>query len=140
MISYAEASEYAAEVRAFAIIETGEEPYKWGDGDCACGLLQMHPATFIRFYRDDFGRFGAANADTWTDAYIKACAAYLESHGWNLAATSKAQRDLVVQGWRLGERAVFAEGKRDLQYLMRWHRAYSQQPDNRFAELFRESD
>jgi hypothetical protein len=120
-IDYSAAHELADEVRAFAIIESGENPYKVGDDGCAYGLLQMHAATFKRYY-GSLMRFAPNVADSWSTAQIKACAAYLASHGWRGA--SQEQRDVIVQGWNLGERGVFVEGRRNPEYLARWLEAY----------------
>ncbi len=118
MIDYTAAGVYAHEVRAFAIIESNENEHSTGaDGGRAFGLLQMHPATFIRYYRPV-----ASVGDTWTQAQIKACGSYLT--GYNFRLATQEQRDLVVQGWRLGEGAVFSQGKRDPEYLARWLQAY----------------
>jgi hypothetical protein len=42
--------EFRDELRAFAMIESNENTDATGDGGCAFGLLQMHPATFKRCY------------------------------------------------------------------------------------------
>jgi hypothetical protein len=120
-IDYFSAQELADEVRAFAMIESGEREHQLGDGGRAFGLLQMHPATFRRYYGMQM-RFAPHVADTWTKAYIKACAAFLSMRGWRNA--SQAERDLIVQAWNLGEKAVFAEGRRNPEYLTRWLEAY----------------
>ena len=120
-INYSIAGEYADEVRAFAIIESNEDEYRIGDGGQAFGLLQMHPATFKRFYIAVL-RFPPATDDTWTTAFIKACATFLRTHLWLNA--DQDERDLIVQAWNLGEQAVFVEGKRNPEYLARWLAAY----------------
>jgi hypothetical protein len=120
-IDYSAAYELADEVRAFAIIESGEDPHKVGDDGCAYGLLQMHPATFKRIY-GSMMRFAPSISDTWSTAQIKACAAYLASHAWRSA--SQDERDAIVQAWNLGERAVFIEKRRNPEYLARWLAAY----------------
>jgi hypothetical protein len=120
-INYSAAAELADEVRAFAIIESGEDEYRIGDMGDAFGLLQMHPATFKRYYGAQV-RFAANNLDTWTEAQIKACASFLLSHAWRSA--SQSERDLIVQAWNLGEAGVFIERKRNPEYLARWLEAY----------------
>src|SRR5437868_2179052 len=72
----------------------------------AYGLLQMHPPTFKRYYGSQM-RFAPAVGDTWTTAQIKACAAYLSTHGW--PSSGQEERDAIVQAWNLGEMAVFLE-------------------------------
>jgi hypothetical protein len=121
LINYSIAGEYADEVRAFAIIESAENELQVGDGGQSFGLLQMHPATFKRFYIAIL-RFPPATDDTWTTAFIKACATFLRTHLWLNA--DQAERDLIVQAWNLGEQAVFVEGKRNPEYLARWLAAY----------------
>jgi hypothetical protein len=49
MIDYASVQELKDAVRAFAIIESGENEHRIGDDGLAYGLLQMHPATFKRY-------------------------------------------------------------------------------------------
>jgi len=132
MIDYSPAAELADFVRAFAIIESHEtdslvddyygRSMRLGDDGQALGLLQMHPASFKRYYGCVSGRFEPEVSDTWTAAQIKACAAYLYAHKWGGA--SQDMRDLVVQGWNLGESAVFLKGKRNPEYLRRWREAY----------------
>jgi len=122
-IDYSPAVEFAREVRAFAMVESDEDEARIGDGGRSFGLLQMHPATFKRFYGSQM-RFAATVSDTWTQAQIKACAAYLAVRGWRTA--SPEERDLIVQAWNLGERAVFVEGRRNPEYLARWRDAYQQ--------------
>jgi hypothetical protein len=121
MIDYTAAVEFADVVRAFAIIESDEDPNKLGDGGRAYGLLQMHPATFKRYYGAQM-RFAPNNRDSWTEAQIKACAAFLSAHAWRSAG--QHERDLIVQAWNLGEAAVFLEKRRNPDYLARWLQAY----------------
>jgi hypothetical protein len=120
-IDYSPAASFADEVRAFAIVESGEDPWKIGDAGRGFGLLQMHPATFRRYYGAQM-RFAPTISDTWIAAEIKACAAFLLAHGW--AAASEGERGLIVQAWNLGERAVFIERRRNEEYLARWLAAY----------------
>lgn len=120
-INYSIAGEYADEVRAFAIIESNENEQQIGDDGQSFGLLQMHPATFKRFYSAIL-RFAPATDDTWTTAFIKACATFLRAHLWLNA--DQDEHDLIVQAWNLGEQAVFVEGKRNPEYLERWLAAY----------------
>ena len=122
-IDYSSAAEFADEVRAFAIIESGENEYAIGDGGQSFGLLQMHPATFKRYYGVQM-RFAQNLSDTWTRAQIKSCAAFLAAHGWSGA--SQDERDLIVQAWNLGEAGVFIDGRRNPEYLARWLAAYDQ--------------
>jgi hypothetical protein len=117
MIDYRAAAYYADHVRAFAIIESTEDETATGDGGRALGLLQMHPATFMRYYRPV-----ASTTDTWTQAFIKACASYLSLHAFRAATPD--QQDLIVQAWKLGEGAVFSLGERDPAYVSRWKAAY----------------
>jgi hypothetical protein len=123
VIDYSPAQEFIAEVQAFAIIESGEQAQKIGDGGQAFGLLQMHPATFKRYYGAQT-RFAASVRDTWVQAQIKACAAFLLAHDWRNEPPQ--QRDLIVQAWNLGEAAVFLQGHRNPDYLARWRAAYEQ--------------
>jgi len=120
-INYSAAGDYADEVRAFAIIESGENEYAIGDGGQSLGILQMHPATFRRYYCAILA-FAPATDDTWTTAFIKACATFLRAHLWLNAP--QEERDLIVQAWNLGEHAVFVEGRRNPEYLARWLAAY----------------
>ncbi|MBV8359365.1 MAG: hypothetical protein JO189_15730 [Deltaproteobacteria bacterium] len=127
MIDYSAAGEFAEAVQAFAMIESGESERATGDGGRAFGLLQMHPATFARFYTAPRSaaspRFGPDVSDTWSEAQIKACARFLEIHDF-LRASEEA-RDLVIQAWNLGEHAVFYQMKRNPTYLRRWKEAYA---------------
>jgi len=120
-IDYSGANELAQVVRAFAIIESGEKESAVGDGGQAFGLLQMHPATFKRYYGAQM-RFAPNVRDTWAVAQIKACAAFLSAHQW--ASAPQPTRDLIVQAWNLGEAAVFLKGRRNEKYLARWLDAY----------------
>jgi hypothetical protein len=121
-INYSVAVEFADAIRAFAIIESGENEHQVGDGGQAYGLLQMHPATFKRYYGSQT-RFAAGVRDTWTEAQIKACAAFLLAHQWREA--SAPERDLIVMAWNLGEAAVFIDRRRNDEYLERWKSAYA---------------
>jgi hypothetical protein len=121
MIDYSAALEFHLEVRAFAIIESGEQLNRVGDSGRAHGILQMHPATFKRYYGCQT-RFAASVSDTWTEAYIKSCAAFLAAHDWTKA--DESLRRLIVQAWNLGEAAVFIEGRRNPEYLARWLEAF----------------
>jgi hypothetical protein len=129
VIDYSSAAELADAVRAFAMIESAEDGRCVGDDGCAFGLLQMHPATFKRYYGCVSGRFEPDVGDTWTTAQIKACAAHLYAHRWGSA--SQEMRELVVQAWNLGESAVFLKKERNLQYLKRWQEAYAQITERR---------
>ena len=120
---YSPAVEFADEVRAFAIVESAENESKIGDGGRAFGLLQMHPATFKRYYGAQM-RFAQTVGDTWTQGQIKACAAFLLAHSWRSAG--QAERALIVQAWNLGETGVFVQGRRNADYLARWLAAYDQ--------------
>jgi hypothetical protein len=121
VIDYSTAADLADEVRAFAVIESGEDEHAVGDGGQAFGLLQMHPATFKRYYGLTFP---ADVRDTWTEAQIKACAGFLSLHNW--IHMPQAMRDLIVMSWNLGESAVFVHGKRNPEYLARWLATYDQ--------------
>ena len=46
MIDYSLAKHWAKYVHALAIIQSGEDEFKPGDGGRAFGLLQMHPARY----------------------------------------------------------------------------------------------
>jgi hypothetical protein len=118
MIDYSAAGEYARAVRAFAIVESGENETAIGDGGRAFGLLQMHPATFSEFY------LWPDVDDTWTRAQIRACADFLAVQGWQKG--DETQRDLIVQAWNLGVHAVFVEGRRNPEYLARWRKAWKE--------------
>jgi hypothetical protein len=120
-IDYGAAADFGHEVRAFAIIESGEGENQLGDAGQSFGLLQMHPATFRRFYGSQM-RFAPHPGDTWTQAQIKACASFLSVRGWHTATES--ERELIVQAWNLGEHAVYVEGRRNSEYLARWLAAY----------------
>jgi|SRR5438132_8602970 len=123
MIDYSLAVELAEEVRAFAIVESNENQSSVGDGGQSFGILQMHPGAFKRFYGSQV-RFAPAVDDTWTEAQIKSCAAFLAAHGWRSA--SQEERDLIVQAWNLGEAGVFIHGRRNPEYLAKWLAAYDQ--------------
>ena len=126
VIDYSPAAELAHAVRAFAMIESGEDEWKPGDDGQAFGLLQMHPATFQRYYGCS-DRFSRDVRDTWTVAQIKCCAAFLAVHQWG--CSSQEARDLVVQAWNLGESAIFYHLKRNPEYLRRWREAYERITD-----------
>jgi hypothetical protein len=122
-IDYSTAHEFADAVRALAITESAENPYREGDGGRAFGLLQMHPSTFIRYYRShgpltSLARFNPGTGDTWTEGQIKACATYLFLRGYD--RETQEERDLIVQAWNLGEHAVFEERQRNPEYLARF--------------------
>src|SRR5215469_2293966 len=119
MIDYSPAGLYSNEVRAFAIIESGENPQAVGDGGQAYGLLQYHPATLAHWY----ARAQMSVSDTWEAASIKACAAFLNY--FSFATASPEQQDLVIQSHNLGVAGVFADGRRNPVYLARWHQAYA---------------
>lgn len=107
--------EYADIVHALAIVESNEDPNATGDGGQARGLLQIHPSRF----RDVYGcsaAFLADLTDTWIQADIRACAAYLDK--W-----AQVPLDLRVQGWRLGINGVLGNGQRDPAYLQRFNDA-----------------
>jgi|SRR6266478_8574538 len=108
---YKLAEEFADDVRALAIIESGETVIQVGDSGQAFGLLQMHPA-FVK----DYSRWtNIAPNDTWAQAEVKMTASYFrinEIHGI----------ELLVQGFNLGLHAVLT-GKRNLEYLTRWQAA-----------------
>jgi hypothetical protein len=104
------------------MIESNEHDWARGDGGCAFGLVQMHPAAFWGCYGRHPARFRPDVHDTWATAMIKACAAYLAVHNWTNATAEK--RDLVVAAWNQGEHAVFVEGKRAPEYVRKWHAAY----------------
>jgi hypothetical protein len=122
-IDYSIAVEFADAVRAFAIVESNENPAQIGDGGQSFGILQMHPATFKRYYGCQT-RFAQNLSDTWTQAQIKCCAAFLLALAWT--TSGPAQRDLIVQAWNLGEAGVFIDGRRNPEYLARWQSAYAQ--------------
>jgi hypothetical protein len=103
------------------MIESGENEQKPGDGGRAFGLQQMHPASFKRYYGCQM-RFAPSVTDTWTEAQIKCCAAFLSAHKWGTA--SQEMRDLIVPAWNKGEAGVFIDGQRNPEYLARWHEAY----------------
>ena len=116
-VDYSAAGAYHREVRAFSIIESSEQLWAVGDGGQAFGLVQIHPATFIDYYRDV-----ADVADTWPVASIKACAWFLGFYNFKTAKPD--MQDLVVQAWNLGRHAVFLDGRRNLEYLSKWKAAY----------------
>ena len=122
MIEYSGAAEFADEVHAFALVESNENEARIGDGGRAFGLLQMHPASFKRYYGAQT-RFAQNVGDSWTEAQIKACAAFLLAHNWRAAAPG--ERDLIVQAWNLGEAGVYIDGRRNPDYLARWLTAYA---------------
>ena len=117
-IDYALAGEYANEVRAFASIESGEDSLAVGDAGQALGLVQLHPATFVHWY----SRAAMKNSDTWTGAFIKTCAAFLDYFAFHEASPN--QQDLIVQAWNLGVAGVFTNGRRNPEYLAKWKKAY----------------
>ena len=123
VIDYSPALEFAEPVRAFAIVESNESETKIGDGGQSFGILQMHPATFKRYYGCQ-SRFAANLSDTWTQAQIRSCAAFLQAHSWT--TSSQSIRNLIVQAWNLGEAGVFIDGRRNPEYLARWLAAYAQ--------------
>lgn len=114
-INYALAGRFAEQVRALAIVESGEQSVISGDGGRAFGLLQMHPATFAEYY----GRskdFPKAVTDTWTEAQIKACASFWSM--WESIGT-----DLIVMAWNQGIHAVVDKGVRVPDYLAKYDAA-----------------
>lgn len=115
-IDYSAAGKWAKHVRALAIIESDELARMWGDNDKAVGLLQMHPGRFLE-EGSAHGEFAITPEDDWTTAQIKSAARYFENH-------SHYDTDLVVQAWRLGKVAVWAEGQRDQDYFNRWVTAF----------------
>jgi hypothetical protein len=119
MIDYSGAGEYANEVRAFSIIESGENPEAVGDGGQAYSLVQLHPATMCRWST----HAGLSVSETYASAGIKICAAYLTHYGFHQAAP--AQQDLIIQAWNLGEAGVFIDGRRNPAYLAKWKQAYA---------------
>jgi hypothetical protein len=118
---YELAGPYADIVHALGITETNEKTcptcgqFIPGDGGQARGLLQIHPARFKDVYGCSAG-FLPDLTDTWIQADIKACAAYLDK--WAQVAL-----DLRIQGWRLGIQGVLGEGQRDPKYLQRFNDA-----------------
>jgi len=125
-LDYSIAHEFADAVRAFAMIESRENPTATGDEGLAFGLLQMHSATFKRYYGCET-RFAAEVHDSWHTAQIKCCAAFLHAHGWSTA--TQEQRELIVQAWNIGEAGVFLEKKRNPEYLSRWLEAFRKLTD-----------
>ena len=113
-IDYSAAHDLAYEVRAFAIIESREKEHQVGESGRTYGLLHMHPATFKHYYGAQM-RFAPHVNDTWTEAQIKACAAFL---------AAQSERDLISQAWNLSEAAVFLEHRRNPEYLERWRDVY----------------
>jgi len=117
MIDYSPAQNYADIVRALAIVESQEQPNAVGDNGQARGLLQIHPAQFRQYYGAS-ATFLADIHDTWIEADIKCCAAYLDK--WD-----NISLDLRIMGWNLGINAV-VEGKRNPEYLAKFDAAYNQ--------------
>jgi len=87
-----------------------------GDDGRAFGILQEHPAFFLAYY----GRstFPPDVRDTWTQAFIKAAAAFFEVN------TLDHDLDLVVQAFNKGGAAVFINGVRAPEYLAKFHEVY----------------
>jgi Transglycosylase SLT domain len=119
---YQIAGPYAREVRAFAIVESGEQPYPIGDNGEAFGLLQIHPANFKQFYGSR-ASWPASVLDTWLMAEIKNCAAFLDQEHYE--GSTQPVRNLIIQAWNLGVNAVFNQGKRNPEYLAKWQEAYA---------------
>lgn len=87
-----------------------------GDGGRAFGILQEHPAFFLAYY----GRVGFVPdvRDTWSQAFVKAAAAFFEIH------TKDHDLDLCVQAYNQGSTAVFINGVRVPEYLAKFHAIY----------------
>jgi hypothetical protein len=115
---YNYAKEYALRVRALAIIESGEDEYKVGDGGQAFGLLQMHPARFAEEARDALAGFELTTFDNYATSQIKCAGSYFTRY-------VGVPITLVVMGWRLGKNAVFVNGERDEEYWHRWQAAFT---------------
>jgi hypothetical protein len=115
-IDYSKAGPWAQHVRALAIVESGENEHKLGDGGRAYGLLQMHPG---RFNEESQLRreFALTPADTWTSAQIKAAASYFED-------MKGSPLELTVMAWNLGRAGVFLDGRRNPDYWRAWQAAF----------------
>jgi hypothetical protein len=112
MIDYTSAGIWAQVVRALAMTETNEVETLDGDGGQAHGLLQQHPSFFSQWYKQ------ASTTDTWTRAYIKACAAYLT---WAVPMFGLSG---AIQAYNLGAEA-YSRGERNPEYLKRFEDNYS---------------
>ena len=112
MIDYTIAQHWSVVVRAIAMTESNESETGLGDGGQAYGLLQQHPAFFIHYYKD------VGLHDTWTDAYIKACAAYLSY------AVPRLTLAGAIQAYNLGV-AAYKNGNRNLPYWDRFVQNYN---------------
>lgn len=110
-INYSSAGPWAEHVRALAVIESGEDVGRIGDGGRAFGLLQQHPAFVMQWYRS------VDVTDTWWNAQIKAAAAFL-AHYVNAIGL-----DLTIQAYNRGVAAI-ENGERNADYLARWTDAY----------------
>jgi hypothetical protein len=111
-IDYSAARQWQKHVRALAMVESGENETAIGDGGRAFGLLQIHPSRFQTEARRS-GPFEITVNDTWTNAQIKACAAYFDR-------MLHAELELVVMAWNLGTEAVFGDGERAETYYKDW--------------------
>lgn len=111
-INYRGSGEWALHVRALAIIESGEDIGKFGDGYQAANLLQQHPDFFIEWYSKVVN-----TTDTWDHAQIKAAAAFLDHYIPLLGL------DLSIEAYNLGVKAV-ESGERNADYLNRWSVAF----------------
>ena len=87
-----------------------------GDGGRAFGILQEHPAFFAAYYGRN--KFPPDVRDTWSQAFIKAAAAFFEYH------TLEHDLDLCVQAYNQGATAVFLNGVRVPDYLAKFHAVY----------------
>lgn len=110
-IDYSSAGPWTEHVRALAVIESGEDIGKIGDGGRAFGLLQQHPAFFVEWYKKP------DVTDTWWNAQIKAAAAFLGYFYLSMGL------DQTIQAYNLGVTAV-QSGERNPEYLRKWSDAY----------------
>lgn len=112
-IDYSAAGKWAQHVRALAVVESNEDEVLRGDNGKAFGLLQCHPPFIAQYYRPPHG-----SDDTWTQAQIRAVAAYFADrcglHGW--------PEEDAVQAYNAGVGA-FEQGTRAPRYLTKWKAA-----------------
>jgi hypothetical protein len=111
MIDYSEAREFADEVRALAIVMSGEDETMLSKDGRAMGLLQQTPVHWIRYARFLMPH----DSDSWTTGQIRLCAAYLAQMQWTYSG--QGRKDLIIMAYKLGEDAVFNRGYRDDEFV-----------------------
>ncbi len=115
---YSLAGKWDSVVRALAIIESSEDPLKWGDGHQALGLLQQHPAHFLQFGAIALRHHEITVHTTWEEAWIVCCAAFLDE-----MEREHMPLEHAIWAHNLGVEAVKVEGKTDPVYWAKYKAA-----------------